>query len=153
MEKSLTTISYCDNLKLSLIQGEGIAGLVQQIDAEFRTSGRRTRAGSDQIRPCAGRKPRTAPCDALVECSVSAVRAGGFAAEGDEGARTRPLHVYHAPRARGLPDTVGGTAEGSGGRAQGGDSLPHQGSARISHRRRNGGPIRSARRGRPQGIG
>src|SRR6266851_9434633 len=119
MEKSLTTISYCDNLKLSMTRGDTIGGLVQQIGAGFRASGRRNRAGSDQIRPCAGREPRAAPRDALVECPMSPIRAGEFAAERDEGARTRPFHLHHAPRARGLPDTVGGTAEGSHGRAQG----------------------------------
>src|SRR5213078_994674 len=121
MEKSLTTISYCDNLKLSLIQGEGIAGLVEQLDAEFRTSGRRNRDGSDQICPCASRETRTAPGDALVECSMSAVRAGACAADRNEGARTHPFHVYHAARDRELPDTVDETAEGPDRRAQGGD--------------------------------
>src|SRR5436190_2467697 len=116
-EMPLTTIPYSYNLKLSMIQGEGIAGLVQQIGAGFRASGRRNRAGSDQICPRADREPRTAHCDALVERSMPAVRAGGFAAEGDEGARTRPFCLYHAPRARGLPDTVGRAAEGSGRRA------------------------------------
>src|SRR5216117_1492820 len=144
MEMPLTTIPYSYNLKLSMIQGEGIAGLVQQICAGFRASGRRNRAGSDQICPRAVREPRTARGDALVECSLPAVGAGGFAAEGDEGAWTRPFHVYYAARTRGLPDTAGGTAEGSGGRAQGGDSLEDQGSARISHRRRDGRRIRSA---------
>src|SRR5882762_2620490 len=96
MEKALTTIPYCDNLKLSMIRGETIAGLVQQIDAGFRPSGRRNRAGSDQIRPCANRQPRTAHCDALVECFVLRSRAGGFAAEGDEGARTRPFYLHDA---------------------------------------------------------
>src|SRR2546421_12975490 len=137
-EMPLTTIPYSYNLKLSLIQGEGIAGLVQQIGAGFRASGRRDRAGSDQICPRAGREPRAAPCDALVERSMPAERAGGFAAEGDEGAGTRPFHVYYAARTRGLPDTLGGTAKSSGRRAQGGDPLEDQGSARISHRRRNG---------------
>src|SRR5437667_10993574 len=92
MEMPLTTIPYSYNLKLSMIQGEGIAGLVLQIGAGFRASGRRNRAGSDQICPRACREPRAAHCDALVERSMPAVRAGGFAAEGHEGAPARPFH-------------------------------------------------------------
>src|SRR3981189_876997 len=111
MEKSLTTIPYCDNLKLSLIPGEDIARLVLQIDAEVGTLGRRNRARGDQI--CARPdRSRATSRHSVVERSERSLRPGERSAAGGKGSRPGAFDLHDAPRTGGLPDLARGAAQG-----------------------------------------